>query len=1783
MANPLPDADLQRIITQIVANQQFLDAVRGNPPAPPAPPNPPPPQIDNRWRIEDFGYFQPDLPVDERSPAGDMCTVGKDTYYRDVEAFCERIKDAIASRDPVQVRDNLHLCLRGSAQRWWVHEVKSLDKDSIRADPTPTLNQWTGRLKARFRPRLAQALRENEQTTFRMSDFRAGVSIRSYFQTKLLRAASCGFETDQGKLTQVYTGIDPIFRQHLYEPTETTDVDQYRELLEEKESLWMDLFSRNAPLRPNVRQQQQQRYASQLTPPQANRPTGRQQQYLAPAPTRQAVTMEPTNQTAKPCQLHLVRGQTFFHSTDSCRLLPEILGIARTTAAAVSPNTSRSNSPTVSFPPSPPVTGPASRAMAPYRATQQTPIVTHLNFAPADDTGAYQEPQYDDVDPYNHDYNAYVADEYHAESQYQEDLRSIDRSCDPGYDDATGYVLRTIVRHTCVVCSQEFTSRNTLFEHLREKKHYKKIGSPKTMETPQFDAAAAEVHIIRSTAIPVEGTGLAFRGYDYCKANIRATPTGSDYEICLDTGCSMTAIDRKFQKSVFPEAKVRRIAPVDIYGIGDGVKKSSEYVVLTIYLPGFKADKPALACITREFHIVEDLAARILIGNDIIQPEGIVIDPTFHFAKVKSCDDMLIPIKLSKSRAEILQHRIVRVAKTTVVPPHTRRLVPIGPTTPLPQGTDYRFSPKYTRGSAHLALHGVFPEAVIDNDTKVVAYYNNSDHDVTIRASTSIGEVMHWDYNERATPEDDKTAHCFFSVARLIPSLAFALHTGLTALQCASSVLKPGDSIHMSPDSLPTESTFDVADAATVHSSDAYTLTPTWPPDVLRADRCWLFTPVTPDPNAAPDPPTTATPGANTDAHVFTLLPPLDEGQGPPNRFGPQAVHVNDTDNISATQVKGLRHILSEFPALWEDRIGRIIEPEDHWLHIPLKDNAVIQSKGPYRVSKRDQEVIDDVFDRARTDGRLSVSDGTNPVGWPVFVVWNKGRGRPVVDLRGLNLNVLLDAYPLPVQEEIIEFLRDMEFISLFDLQKAFHQRMVAYKDRWKLAVVTHRGQEIWNVAPMGYCNSPGHMQRYMDKILEPHKEYAKCYIDDVVVFSKTYEDHLRHLRRVLNCLAAAGMTLSPEKCYVGFHSVQLLGRMVDRYGLSTVKEKTDAISKIPFPKTLRDLEHFMGLANYYRTFVGRYAGITDPLQNLKTRLLRGSPRKGRQRDTYTRTKLVKDPTPLEIASFEETKRILCSPNALTHHDPTLPLLYYVDSCKEWGYAVAIHQVPRKLMEENGLTVEDIVNGNYDRQLEHPVMYLSKQLNKHEQHYWSTELEIAGIVWAVQKTRHLVEGNNCVKLYTDHKSAEDILNSTTLKSTSTVRQNLRLIRASQFLSQHPNVRVVHRPGKDNINADALSRLARLCEPEEEDASEGVYGFVTTVVGMSVDLLDRLEKGYHEDPHFATIFKVLRDRLNLRQHEFRREIPAEEITIDDIYEKLDKLAPERITYGGFEARVCQGRILLYLKEHTNNHPRLCIPRECQQEFFKSAHDDVTHPGFERSYDRLRENYYMKKMATNFRAYVQSCPECQRNNPVRHKPHGELQSIDPPALPLEMITLDMVVKLPICVFKGIQYDSFMSITDKLTKVVTLIEGREDWSAQQWAEAFFDKYYPRYGVPQRMISDRGKVFLSEFWTSLFQRLRIQLSVTTAYHPQADGQSERTNQTAEIALRHLCCPRKDDWVFHLGEVEYWMNDLPNRSLGKTPFQYLYRLDPRTPLDWAALSNDRPDVAKWVANRAWY
>jgi hypothetical protein len=127
-------------------------------------------------------------------------------------------------------------------------------------------------------------------------------------------------------------------------------------------------------------------------------------------------------------------------------------------------------------------------------------------------------------------------------------------------------------------------------------------------------------------------------------------------------------------------------------------------------------------------------------------------------------------------------------------------------------------------------------------------------------------------------------------------------------------------------------------------------------------------------------------------------------------------------------------------------------------------------------------------------------------------------------------------------------------------------------------------------------------------------------------------------------------------------------------------------------------------------------------------------------------------------------------------------LLLDVDSSIDGGYAAAVYQVPQVTMEKENLSLEDILNGRYNRKLERPVTYISKQLKKHKVHYWPTELEIVGIVWTIQKLRHLIEGPAITKIFTDHKPAADILASKTLKTSSSVCMNLRLIRASQFVS-----------------------------------------------------------------------------------------------------------------------------------------------------------------------------------------------------------------------------------------------------------------------------------------------------------------------------------------------------------------------------------------------------------------
>lgn len=261
-------------------------------------------------------------------------------------------------------------------------------------------------------------------------------------------------------------------------------------------------------------------------------------------------------------------------------------------------------------------------------------------------------------------------------------------------------------------------------------------------------------------------------------------------------------------------------------------------------------------------------------------------------------------------------------------------------------------------------------------------------------------------------------------------------------------------------------------------------------------------------------------------------------------------------------------------------------------MKIPLKANwEELNPKVPprvYALDVKDREIVDTEFDKLHGQCRMTWTMKSTPFSYPVFVVWRtmldgSKKDRAIVDIRGLNRITEPDIYPLPIQSEIIAAIRDCPFISTLDCASFFYQWPVDPKDRHKLTVISHRGQESFNVTVMGYKNSPALVQRHVDRILKEHQGYAKAYIDDIVVFSRTLEEHLSHLEAIFSTFRNRRISVKPTKSFLGYPTVQLLGQRVDSLGLTTTEERLRAITALKFPKTLNEWETYLGLTGWLR------------------------------------------------------------------------------------------------------------------------------------------------------------------------------------------------------------------------------------------------------------------------------------------------------------------------------------------------------------------------------------------------------------------------------------------------------------------------------------------------------------------------------------------------------------------------------------------------------------------------
>jgi hypothetical protein len=399
------------------------------------------------------------------------------------------------------------------------------------------------------------------------------------------------------------------------------------------------------------------------------------------------------------------------------------------------------------------------------------------------------------------------------------------------------------------------------------------------------------------------------------------------------------------------------------------------------------------------------------------------------------------------------------------------------------------------------------------------------------------------------------------------------------------------------------------------------------------------------------------------------------------------------------------------------------------------------------------------------------------------------------------------------------------------------------------------------------------------------------------------------------------------------------------------------------------------------------------------------------------------------------------------------------------------------------------------------IAYHSRRLSEPERNYSTYDRELLAVVDALRTWRHYLLGRQ-FRLITDHQTLQFWHSKGVLR-----RREARWL---ELLSEF-DFTIVARPGVNNGAADALSR-----RPEAE-----VQALVSTELRMPEQFRQQLIKGYKSDDNFSSIYMDLSQRRSTS------------VLAGDRYELRNGL--------------------LYLVDGG----RLCIPAfgDLRLQLLHDYHDApiAGHRGTAKTYAALLKDYFWPNMERLVQDYVRTCDACQRNKPLQRASAGLLQPLPVPAERWQQVTMDLIIQLP----ESRGFDAIVTFTDRLSKMVHFAPTNTSVTASQLADIFVASVFRLHGLPRVIVSDRDTRFTGHFWQAIFKRLGVKLAMSTAHHPQTDGQSERTNRTLEESLRAYVNYHMDDWVDYLPLVEFSVNSGQQASTGMSPFWAMYGLEP--------------------------
>ena len=818
----------------------------------------------------------------------------------------------------------------------------------------------------------------------------------------------------------------------------------------------------------------------------------------------------------------------------------------------------------------------------------------------------------------------------------------------------------------------------------------------------------------------------------------------------------------------------------------------------------------------------------------------------------------------------------------------------------------------------------------------------------------------------------------------------------------------------------------------------------------------------------------------------------------------------------------------------------------------------------PYKPAIKQRHVIEEHIQDMLDGDQIVPSD--SPWASPVVLVTKKdGSTRFCVDYRGLNKVTVKDSYPIPNIQDCIDTLAGAKWFHTLDLASGYWQCEVAEEDQPKTAFVTHKGLFQFKVLPFGLTNAPATFERLMERVLNG-LQWERClvYLDDIIVYGKSFDEASNNLQLVFDRIREAGLTLKPKKCNLFQEKVSFLGHIVTADGVHCEPEKIEAVKNWEVPKTVTGVRSFLGFANYYRRFVKSFAHIASPLTNLT-----------KKDQPFKWTKECQN-------AFDTLKTRLTEAPILAYPSMDPDAKYILDTdASNFGIGAVLSQV------QDGV--------------ERVIAYASQTLSRSQRNYCTTYRELLAVVTFVKYFRHYLLGVDSFTIRTDHSSLRWLTN---------FKDPEGLIGRWLLSIQPYNFTIEHRRGTSHGNADGLSRKEvvmrrRRCLREECTECE-------TPVGQNVCVLTTGQSTRHssqtdensnidnnENPR--NINGTDNSSLILGDPNFQcSELESQSIETDQVnpnwmenWDKTDLRAKQlsdtsikRVIDWKEEGRECPSRAdLLSESEDVRN---LCgqwkwlelidgilyrrwtsrctsivkfqyiTPKSLRETILHHLHNTMTagHFGVKRTLMKIRQKFYWPRCKRDVELWCQECSVCAQIKPGPGF-RARLHQI-PVRNKLDRIALDILGELPETENGN---KNILVISDYYTKWTHAV-AIPDQTALTVADKLMTEFIAIFGVPIQIHTDQGRNFESHLFKQVCEILKINKTRTTPFHAQSDGQVERWNRTIQQMLKAFVNENRDDWDDLLPYLCMAYRATTHESTGCSPNLMMFGHEINMPLD---------------------